>query len=85
MHIFSHKGKWWSKLGCWLKVSATLNHPLKVVNSRSERPAEALLAIGSVIAILALLLVLSRGDDSEKRTSASAPGADANTVASTEN
>jgi hypothetical protein len=55
------------------------------VNSRSERPAEALLAIGSVIAILALLLVLSRGDDSEKRTSASAPGADANTVASTEN
>ena len=64
---------------------ASIYHPLKVVNSRSERPAEALLAIGSVIAILALLLVLSRGDDSEKRTSASAPGADANTVASTEN
>ena len=62
-----------------------LNHPLKAVNSRSERPAEALLAIGSVIAILALLLVLSRGDDSENRTSASAPGADAKTVASTEN
>jgi hypothetical protein len=55
------------------------------VNSRSERPAEALLAIGSVIAILALLLVLSSGDDGENRTSASAPAAADKTVASTEN
>jgi len=55
------------------------------VNSRSERPAEALLAIGSVIVILALLLAFSSGDDSETFTSASAPGADANAVDSTEN
>jgi len=55
------------------------------VNSSSERPTEALLAIGSVIAILALLLVLSSGDDGENRTSASAPAAADKTVASTEN
>jgi hypothetical protein len=75
----------WSKLGCWLKVNAPLNHPLKAVNPRSERPTEALLAVGSVVAILALLLVLSGGDVSDDNTSASAPSTETDTVASNEN
>jgi hypothetical protein len=62
-----------------------LNHPLKAVNPRSERPTEALLAIGSVVAILALLLVLSGGDVSDDNTSASAPSTETDTVASNEN
>ena len=78
------KANKWSKLGCWLKVNAPLNHPLKVVNSRSERPTEALLAIGSVVAILALLLVLSGGDVGDNDTSASAPSVETDAVASNE-
>ncbi|MBT4465721.1 MAG: hypothetical protein HOD03_03450 [Planctomycetes bacterium] len=55
------------------------------MNSKSERPTEALLAIGSVVAILALLLVLSGGDVSDDNTSASAPSTETDTVASNEN
>lgn len=60
------------------------NHPLKAVNSRSERPTEALLAIGSVVAILALLLVLSSADVGDNDTSASAPSVAADTVTGNE-
>lgn len=61
-----------------------LNHPLKAVNSRSERPTEALLAIGSVVAILALLLVLSGGAVGDNDTSASAPSVEIVTVTGNE-
>jgi hypothetical protein len=57
-------------------------HSLKVVNSTSERPTEALLAIGSVIAILALLLLLlSSSEDLEAATSAAAPTTESSAVA----
>ncbi|MDC3283059.1 hypothetical protein OAV41_00630 [Planctomycetota bacterium] len=54
------------------------------MNSRSERPTEALLAIGSVVAILALLLVLSGPDVGDNDTSASAPSVAADTVTGNE-
>ena len=57
-----------------------LSRPLKAVNSKSDRPIEALLAVGSVVAILALLLVLSGADVGDNDTSASAPSVAADTV-----
>jgi hypothetical protein len=50
------------------------------VNSRSERPIEALFAIGSVVVILALLLVFDGTDVGDNDTSASAPSVAAETL-----
>ncbi|MBC8369794.1 MAG: hypothetical protein H8E25_07330 [Planctomycetes bacterium] len=55
------------------------------MNSTSKRPTEALIAIGSVIALLAMLLVVSKSSADTSMTSAAAPNSGPAKVATSEN